>query len=133
MTIKILVVGTEGIILKTEADEIILPGLDGQIGILKNHAPLISVLEIGVLKLKLRESKDALIVLGGFVEIEDNLVIVVVNGIEEIKKIDLAAAQVALALATQELEQAKSDKEKIQSSQNLKRVMARAQAMAFLS
>ena len=103
MTVKIIVITPERIVWNTTADEVILPGLEGQIGILTNHAPLITALEIGVLRLKLGDTKKALILLGGFAEVEDNEITVLVNGVEEITDIDLPAARAALATAMEEL------------------------------
>jgi F-type H+-transporting ATPase subunit epsilon len=132
MTVKIIVITPERIVWNTTADEVILPGLEGQIGILTNHAPLITALEIGVLRLKLGDTKKALILLGGFAEVEDNEITVLVNGVEEITDIDLPAARAALATAMEELDQTENDKDKIQALQKLKKVMARVQAMTYL-
>jgi F-type H+-transporting ATPase subunit epsilon len=132
MTIKIIVITPERIVWNTTADKVVLPCIGGQVGILTNHSPLITALEIGVLRLKLGDTKKALILLGGFAEVEDDAITVLVNDVEEIKEIDLPTAKMALTIATEQVEQSQTDKEKIQATQNLKKVLARVQAMTFL-
>jgi F-type H+-transporting ATPase subunit epsilon len=109
-----------------------LPSTTGQLGILNDHAPLITALEIGVLRLKLENNWKPLILLGGFAEVENNEVTILVNGVEEVTEGDLTAAKNELEKASMQLESAQTDKEKIEASQNLKKVSARVQALSFL-
>ena len=69
---------------------------------------------------------------GGFAEVENDEITILVNGVEEVTAGDLAAAKSALEEASEKLENAQTDKEKIEASQNLKRVSARVQALTFL-
>ena len=73
-----------------------------------------------------------MILLGGFAEVEDNEITILVNGVEEVNEGDLAAAKSELEKASIELENAQTDKEKIEASQKLKKVSARVQALTFL-
>jgi F-type H+-transporting ATPase subunit epsilon len=73
-----------------------------------------------------------MVLLGGFAEVENDEITILVNGVEEVTAGDLAAAKSALEEASEKLESAKTDKEKIEASQNLKRVSARVQALTFL-
>ena len=58
---------------------------------LNDHAPLITTLDIRVLRIKTNDSWEPIILLGGFAEINNNNVIVLVNGVEKIKKGDVTA------------------------------------------
>ena len=98
---------------------------------MNDHAPLITNLDIGVLRIKTNDSWEPIILLGGFAEINNNNVIVLVNGVEEIKKGDVTAAFNEVEDASLVLENAKTDKEKLKVSQNLKRIASRAQALTF--
>jgi len=109
-----------------------LPSISGQLGILTNHTPLITSLDIGVLRLKLGETWKPIIILGGFAEVEDDEVTVLVNGVEEVTSGDVNLAKSALEQASKQLENATTDKEKIEASQNLKRVTARVLALTYL-
>jgi|Transcript_44814 F-type H+-transporting ATPase subunit epsilon len=132
MTVKIIVITPERIVWNTTADTVGLPGVTGKVGILTNHRPLITAIDVGVLTLKLGDTKKALILFGGFAQVEDNAITVLVNDVEEIKEIDLPTATMAVTIATEQVEQTQTVKEKIQALQNLKKVTARAQAMTFL-
>ena len=73
-----------------------------------------------------------MVLLGGFAEVENDEITILVNGVEEVTAGDLTAAKSALEAASEKLENAETDKEKIEASQNLKRVSARVQALTFL-
>jgi len=126
------VITPDKIVWNTPAEEVILPSTTGQLGILSAHAPLITALEIGVLRVKLEDSWKPMVLLGGFAEVENDEITILVNGVEEVAAGDLAAAKSALEAASETLENAATDKEKIEASQNLKRVSARVQALTFL-
>ena len=70
------------IFLKKEVEEIILPTNTGQIGILKNHAPLITALDIGVLLLRSQNKWRPVALMGGFALIKKNQVTILVNEAE---------------------------------------------------
>lgn len=64
-------------IFKGEATSVVLPGLDGSLGILNNHAPLITTLKAGSIKVKTTEGKElSFEVKGGTVEMLNNVLIV---------------------------------------------------------
>jgi F-type H+-transporting ATPase subunit epsilon len=132
MALKISVIAPDKVVWSTPAEEVVLPSTTGQLGILNDHAPLISALEIGVLRVKLEDNWKPIILLGGFAEVEDNVVTILVNGVEEVTEGDLAEAKNELEKTSIELENAQTDKEKIEASQKLKKVSARVQALTFL-
>ena len=111
MSLKIRVITPDKIVWNTPAEEVILPSTTGQLGILSSHAPLITALEIGVLRVKLEDSWKPMVLLGGFAEVENDEITILVNGVEEVTAGDLAAAKSALEEASEKLESAKTDKE----------------------
>ena len=113
--------------------EVVLPSTTGQIGILEGHAPLITALEIGVLRIKVDQTWKPILALGGFATIKNDEVTVLVSGIEEVVKENYDKAQDILRQATENLSIAQKLKEKIEASQNLKRAAARLQAYQFLN
>jgi F-type H+-transporting ATPase subunit epsilon len=129
MSLKIRVITPDRIVWNTSGDEVVLPSTTGQLGILTSHIPLMTSLEIGTLRVKVGENWKPIIVLGGFAEVLDDEITVLVNGVEEVIDGDLITAKSALEKAAMQLENAQTDKEKIEASQNLKRVAARAQAI----
>jgi|TARA_B110000977_G_C11017189_1_gene469901 F-type H+-transporting ATPase subunit epsilon len=133
MTLNIRVITPDKIVCSATAEEIILPSATGQLGILDGHAPLITALEIGVLRIKTNQKWTPIILFGGFAEVDDNQITILVNGVEEAENLKLNDATVALDNATLEVQKAETDKEKIKASQNLKKASARVQAATFLS
>ena len=72
MGVKIKVISPEKMIWDTEAEEIVLPSITGGLGILTNHAPLVTVLQTGLLKKREKNGWLPLILWGGVAQIENN-------------------------------------------------------------
>jgi len=132
MGLNIRVIAPDGLVCQQPAREIILPSTTGQIGILEGHAPLITALEIGILRIKVEQKWKPLLILGGFATIKNDVVTVLVSGIEEVVKENYEEAQSLLSQATESLSLAKTIKEKLEASQKLKRAAARLEAYQFL-
>jgi F-type H+-transporting ATPase subunit epsilon len=132
MGLNIRVIAPDGLVWQQPALEIILPSTTGQIGILDGHAPLITALEIGILRIKVEQKWKPLLILGGFATIKNDVVTVLVSGIEEVIKGNYDEAQSLLNNATEGLSLAKTIKEKLEASQKLKRAAARLEAYQFL-
>lgn len=133
MGLNIRVIAPDGLIWNTPIQEVVLPSTTGQIGILEGHAPLITALEIGVLRIKVDQTWKPILALGGFATIKNDEVTVLVSGIEEVVKENYDKAQDILRQATENLSTVQTTKEKIEASQNLKRAAARLQAYQFLN
>nr|QXI87666.1 AtpE [Sargassum feldmannii] len=132
MSLNIRVIAPDGLIWDTRADEVVLPSLTGQLGILKGHAPLITALEIGILRIKVKSSWTPIIVLGGFAVIKNDEVVVLISGVEEMSKQEYSQAKELLNQATKNLDLAKTTKEKIDASQEMKIASSRLQAFQFI-
>lgn len=76
-------------------DEVILPTLNGEIGILPNHIPLVSVIKPGEIRIKKGSEESSLAVSGGFIEVQPNKVIVLADTAERAEDIDEARAEEA--------------------------------------
>jgi len=132
MTLQIRVIAPDQIVWDASAEEIILPSSTGQLGILTNHIPLLTALDIGVMRVRIDKEWQPIILLGGFAEIENNNITILVNGAETVSEININEAQENLETATQKLTQAKSNKEKIEATQSLRKARARIQAANVL-
>jgi F-type H+-transporting ATPase subunit epsilon len=82
-------------LLKEQVTEAQIPGADGYLGILPEHAPLLSRLKPGLLTYTLNGKEHTLAVHGGFVEVKDNHVRCLVDQAERAEDIDLTRAQAA--------------------------------------
>jgi F-type H+-transporting ATPase subunit epsilon len=111
MSIKIKVITPEKIIWETEAEQIVLPSVTGGLGILTNHANLVTVLKAGLIKKFEQNSCVPLILWGGVAQIEDNQITVLANGVEEFTEDTMTreAANQEVLKFTQELEKMQSD------------------------
>jgi len=112
MSLNVRVITPDKIVWNAEADELILPSSTGQIGILVDHAPLLTSLDIGLMRLKSNSDWTSLVVMDGFGEIDNNNVTILCNGAEEGKLIDLKVAQEELEKVTLLVNEATTKKRK---------------------
>nr|Q9TJR8.1 RecName: Full=ATP synthase epsilon chain, plastid; AltName: Full=ATP synthase F1 sector epsilon subunit; AltName: Full=F-ATPase epsilon subunit [Prototheca wickerhamii]AHK09997.1 ATP synthase CF1 epsilon subunit [Prototheca wickerhamii]CAB53103.1 ATP synthase CF1 epsilon chain [Prototheca wickerhamii] len=128
MILKILIMIPDGIFWNNKAEEIILPTNTGQIGILKNHAPLITALDIGVILIRTDKKWVPFIIMGGFALIKQNKITILVNGAESAGTLKLVQSEAAFQEATNKLENAKSKKQYVDALFLFKCAKARYQA-----
>ena len=131
MDIRVLI--PDRVICITTADEVVLPGLTGQIGVLEGHATLITALDTGLLRIKLNEKWTPIILCGGLAEIDRNIVTVFGNDVEELTSIGLIEAKNELEKATLAVETAETSKDRCDASVELRKAAARLEAINFLS
>lgn len=130
MALAVRVVAPDKTVWDAEAEEVVLPSTTGQLGILSGHAPLLTALDIGVLRVRAEKNWVAIALMGGFAEVENNEVTVLVNGAERGDSIDLSAAQEEYTSAKSEADKVSGDDKQavIQANKSLKRARARVQA-----
>ena len=133
MVLNIRVLTPDRVICSTIADEVVLPGLTGQVGILDGHAALITALDTGLLRIKLDNKWTPIILCGGLAEIDRNRVTVLVNDVEELASIELNEATQELEKAAVAVENADTSKAKLDASIELKKATARVEAINYLS
>jgi F-type H+-transporting ATPase subunit epsilon len=105
MAIRCEIVSQDRLVFEGDADIVVLPGIDGEMGILPNHAPLLSTLGMGVIKVRLGEQEEIFTVTGGVVEIQPDIVTVLADASENIAEIDTARAEEAKKRAEEILAQ----------------------------
>ncbi len=132
MALTVRVIAPDKTVWDSSAEEVILPSTTGQLGILSGHAPLLTALETGVMRVRAADKTWVPIALmGGFAEVENNEVTVLVNGAERGDSIDQDAARAAYTEAESrysKLQTSANKQEQIQATQALKRARARLQA-----
>jgi F-type H+-transporting ATPase subunit epsilon len=126
-TLKLEVVTPERKVLSEEIVSLIVPAIEGYLGILPNHAPIISGLEPGVIKYKVGGDYKKMAISGGFLEVSANKASILANTAELAEEIDVQRAQAAKERAEQRL-QNKSDIDVLRAELALKRAMARLKA-----
>lgn len=128
MTLKIRVIAPDRTVWNAEAEEVILPSSTGQLGILTGHIPLLTALDIGVMRVRIKKDWIPIVLLGGFAEVENNIITILVNGAEEGSDINIQKAELNLQQALSLLENAETGKEKIEATQKIRKARARVQA-----
>src|SRR5690349_6865628 len=86
-------VPAERIVLQEDADMVIAPAADGQVGILPHHAPFLTTLRPGELRVRRRGSEQELVVTGGFMEVLNGKVTILADAAERVEEIELARAE----------------------------------------
>ncbi|MFO5441575.1 MAG: ATP synthase F1 subunit epsilon [Dolichospermum sp.] len=136
MTLTVRVIAPDKTVWYSEADEVVLPSTTGQLGVLSGHAPMLTALEVGVMRLRANKNANwqAIALLGGFAEVDEDEVTILVNGAERGDTIKLEEARTAFNKAQTTLSQVKPDdrQAQIQATKVLKRARARFQAAGGL-
>ena len=130
MSLNVRVITRDKVVWDASAEELILPSSTGQLGILTDHAPLLTALDIGVMRLKADGNWTSIVLMEGFAEVEDNKITILSNGAEEGSTINLSDAQAELEKVTLLVDQASTKKEKIEATLELRKAKARLQAVA---
>lgn len=131
MSLTVRVITPDNTVWDSSAEEVILPSTTGQLGILSGHAPLLSALDIGVMRLRPQKDWLSISIAGGFAEVEADEVTILVNSAERGDNIDPEQARETYESAKERLEKAQAtDKrqEIIQATRALKRARSRLQA-----
>jgi F-type H+-transporting ATPase subunit epsilon len=130
MALTVRVIAPDKTVWDSEAEEVILPSTTGQLGILAGHAPLMTALDIGVMRVRSDKTWVPIALMGGFAEVDTDEVTILVNGAERGENIDLNAARTAFEEAEARLGQVKEDDKQavIQARQAVKRARAKLQA-----
>jgi len=99
--IKLDIVTAERMVYSEDVDEVIIPGIAGELGILPSHAPLMTILAFGELLIKQGDTEVVLAVSGGFVEVRPDHIIILADTAERAEEIDITRAEEARKRAEQ--------------------------------
>lgn len=102
-TLKLEIVTPEKRVLDTNIESLVVPGVEGYLGILPNHAPLVAGLKTGVIKYEEAGKTEKVAVSGGFLEIANNQATILANTAEFSGDIDIERAMEAKKRAEERL------------------------------
>ena len=94
-TFKLEIVTAERMIFSDEVTAVIAWGVEGQLGILPHHAPLMTMLQPGDLMIRKDKEEEYVVISGGFLEVRPDKVIVLADACERADEIDIARAEEA--------------------------------------
>jgi len=132
MTLTIRIIAPDKTVWDASAEEVILPSTTGQIGILTGHAPLLTAVDIGVMRIRSNKDWQNIALMGGFAEVEANEVTVLVNSAERSDTINIEQARLDYNEAQSQLEKislSDNRQEQIQATQSFKKARARYQSV----
>jgi F-type H+-transporting ATPase subunit epsilon len=103
MTIRCEIVSQDRTVFAGDVDIVVLPGAAGEMGILPKHAPVLTTLKFGVIKVRKGGKEEVFTVAGGIAEVQPDIVTVLADAAENVEEIDVARADVARARAEEAL------------------------------
>ncbi len=104
MPLQLEIVTPEKLAFKDEVDSVVLPGSEGELGVLPHHAPLVSTLGAGELRLRKGGQEESFAIVGGFLQVLPDKVVVMAETADMASEIDLERAQEARRRAEEALE-----------------------------
>ena len=119
------IVTAEKLVYSDEVSSVVAPGAEGQLGILPNHAPLLTSLKPGELKVSKEGEETNIAVSGGFLDVLKNVVTILADTAERAEDIDVERAEAALKRAQEKVNSSESDLDLERAIRALKRSQAR--------
>jgi F-type H+-transporting ATPase subunit epsilon len=104
MPLHLEIVTPERLAYEDDVDMVLVPGIDGELGILPHHTPLVSLLGVGELKIRKGGGEESFAIAGGFLQVRPDKVVVMAETADLAADIDLEKAQQARAEAERALE-----------------------------
>ncbi|HXZ94339.1 MAG TPA: F0F1 ATP synthase subunit epsilon [Dehalococcoidia bacterium] len=124
-TFRLEVVTAEKMVLADDVNEVVAWGMEGQLGILPHHAPLMTMLQPGDLLIKKDNREEYLAISGGFLEVRPDKVIILADACERAEEIDIARAEAAKRRAEATLKERPPEVDTATAEAALRRSIAR--------
>lgn len=109
MPIRCEIVSQDRMVYQGDVDIVVLPGTDGEMGILPHHAPLLTTLRYGYIKVRVKGEEEVFTVAGGVAEVQPTIVTVLADAAENVAEIDIERAEAARTRAEEALTQVRVD------------------------
>lgn len=127
-TLRLEIVTAEGTVFADDVNEVVVWGIEGQLGILPHHAPLMTMLQPGDLLIKKDNEEHYLAISGGFLEVRPDKVIILADACERAEEIDIERAEAARRRADEILKTRPPDVDTAAAEAALRRSLARIKA-----
>jgi F-type H+-transporting ATPase subunit epsilon len=105
MPIRCEIVSQERVVYQGDADRVLLPGASGEMGVLPHHAPLLTVIQFGVIRVRSGDTEHFFTVAGGVAEVLPDQVTVLADAAEDVQEINVQRAEEARRKAEEVLAQ----------------------------
>jgi len=128
--LKVDIVTAERVVFsEDDVDLLVVPGIEGELGVLPLHAPLLTTIKPGVLRVVKGEEETTMAITGGFIEVRENRVTILADAAERGEEIDAARAEAARRLAEERLASREATIDMVQAEMALKRALVRLKAL----
>ncbi len=124
-TFELEIATPERLLVREQVTEAQIPAVNGYIGVLPGHAPLLSELGIGELSYQVGNEKHTVVIAGGVLEVLPELARVLTTSAEKASEIDVARAQASMKRANERLSSPKESMDVARALNALKRAQAR--------
>ncbi len=122
---RLEIVTAEGVVFSDDVDVVVAPGVEGQLGILPHHAPLMTMLLPGELLVRQGGEELSMAISGGFLEVRPDRIIVLADAAERAEEIDIARAEEAKRRAEERLKHPIPEVDMARAEAALRRSLAR--------
>jgi len=127
--LKVDIVTAERVVFSEEdVERLIVPGIEGELGLLPLHAPLLTTIQPGVLRVVKGGEETTMAITGGFIEVRENRVTILADAAERGEDIDLARVEEARRRAEERLASREATVDMVQAEMALKRALVRLKA-----
>jgi F-type H+-transporting ATPase subunit epsilon len=110
MPLKLEIITAERVVYSADdVREVVLPGVEGELAVLPKHAPLMTMLRPGIMRIVHEDREEELAVHGGFLEVRDDRVTILADAAERAEEIDVARAEAARRRAQELMAQRRRD------------------------
>lgn len=123
--LRLEIVTAEGQTFAGDVNAVIAPGVEGQLGILPHHAPLMTMLQSGELIVKKNGEELYLAITGGFLEVRPDRVIILADACEHCEEIDIGRAEAAKKRAEERLKTQSPETDHARAEAALRRSLIR--------
>ena len=128
-TVKLDVVTAERLVFSEDVEVVVAPGVEGQLGILPHHTPLMTMLQPGELLVRKGGEELCLVITGGFLEVRPDRVIILADAAERAEDIDVRRAEEAKHRAEERLKERAPGEDAAQIEASLRRALARIEVV----
>ncbi|MFC4599741.1 F0F1 ATP synthase subunit epsilon [Cohnella hongkongensis] len=128
-TLRLEIVTPERKVYEKDVNMVVARGVDGELGVLPNHIPLVTPLKVAPVKVKIGNSSETIAVHGGFMEVRKDKVVILADAAELGADIDVSRARLAKERAERRLAQKQAEINAVRAEMALQRAMARLEAV----
>jgi F-type H+-transporting ATPase subunit epsilon len=124
-TFRLEIVTAERMVFSDDVSAVIAWGVEGQLGILPHHAPLMTMLQPGDILIRKDKEEEFFVISGGFLEVRPDKVIILADACERVDEIDIARAEEAKKRAQETMKAAPLSADAATAEAALRRSLAR--------